>query len=121
MPKRFLNIILLLSLLLSASLTVSHAQQSRDRQNAIPPATLSRSIERAEDLRKHWKLDEAEIAYHDILSHDKLNEQALIGLATIEETHFNYTAARALLERAYIPNHPDADVLVAFGELYLNV
>jgi len=121
MPKRFLNLILIISLLLSVSLTASPAQQSRDRQNAIPPTTLSRSIERAEDLRKHWKLDEAELAYHDVLSHDKLNEQALIGLATIEQTHFNYTAARALLERAYIPNHPDADVLVAFGELYLNV
>src|SRR5581483_1953872 len=95
--------------------------QSRDRQNAIPPATLSRTIERAEDLRKHWKLDEAEIAYHDVLNHDKLNEPALIGHANIEETHFNYTAARALLERAYNPGHPDAEVLVAFGDLYLNV
>jgi len=121
LAKRFINLLIILALLLPVSSTARQISQKTDRQNAIPPASLSRSIERAEDLRKRWRLEEAEVAYRDVLNHDRMNEQALIGLASIEQTHFNYTAARALLERAYIPGHSDADVLVAFGDLYLSV
>src|SRR5437016_5654975 len=121
MPKRLLiNFLIIFSLLVPVSLTARPVKQVSQRQNAIPPS-LSRSIERAEDLRKRWRLEEAEIAYRDVLNHDRLNEQALIGLANIEQTRYNYTAARSLLERAYNPTHPVADVLIAFGDLYLAV
>src|SRR5882724_100122 len=121
LAKRLINLLIILALLLPVSLTARQNTQRTDRQSAIPPASLSHSIERAEDLRKRWRLEEAEVAYRDVLNHDKLNEQALIGLASIEQTHFNYTAARSLLERAYTPNRADADVLIAFGDLYLSI
>jgi tetratricopeptide (TPR) repeat protein len=86
------------------------------RENANRSA--NEAARRGEDLRRQWKLDAAEAAFREAIALDSTNLAAMLGLARIARTRFDYRAALRLLDKTIRVNPRAADVLVEYGAIY---
>ncbi|MEW6729995.1 MAG: tetratricopeptide repeat protein [Acidobacteriota bacterium] len=89
---------------------------------ALPPK-LAERVRQATELRLKWRLAEAETVWREVLTRDEANTEALIGLAEIERTRFNYIRALEHLNRATVilKDIGDPQLMVAYGSLYLTL
>jgi tetratricopeptide (TPR) repeat protein len=74
---------------------------------------------RGEEFRRKWNLESAEAAFREATTADPSNLEAALGLARIAQAKSDYVESKRLLDDVarYHPN--SADLLAAYGSLYI--
>jgi Tfp pilus assembly protein PilF len=121
MKRRFISTALVALVIVSSATRMAPAQSLTPRYES-PRENANRSANgaarRGEDLRHQWKLDAAEAAFREAIALDSTNLAAMLGLARIARTRFDYRAALRLLDKTIRVNPRAADVLVEYGAIY---